>query len=94
MPLELSNGANVFEKLSAGYTLLALDADATAVQSIHAAAAANHVPLEVVRDSFADLRRDYAAKLILVRPDQYVVWAGDSLPEEPEALLKQVTGNA
>jgi 2-polyprenyl-6-methoxyphenol hydroxylase-like FAD-dependent oxidoreductase len=93
MPLELSNGANIFEKLGAGYTLLALDADATEVQSINAAAASKGVPLEVVRDSFADRRRDYAARLVLVRPDQYVVWAGDTLPENPVALLQRVTGN-
>jgi hypothetical protein len=29
---------------------------------------------------------------VLVRPDQYVVWAGDQAPADPMAMLRQVTG--
>jgi 2-polyprenyl-6-methoxyphenol hydroxylase-like FAD-dependent oxidoreductase len=92
MPLELSSGANVFEKLGAWYTLLALDAADADVQVMQGAAGSVHVPLEIVRDSSADQRRDYAARLILVRPDQYVVWSGDTPPANPAALLQRVTG--
>jgi hypothetical protein len=46
----------------------------------------------VVRDSFEAEREAYQARLILVRPDQYVVWAGDEAPPDPAAVLKRVTG--
>jgi len=32
--------------------------------------------------------------LILVRPDQYVVWAGDTAPGDAISLLRKVTGLA
>jgi hypothetical protein len=93
MPLELSNGSNVFEHLGPWYTLLALDADPTAVQTLQSAAADLHVPLEVVCDTYADTRRNYAARLTLVRPDQYIVWSSDLLPSDPVALFRRITGN-
>jgi hypothetical protein len=94
MPLELSSGKNAYETLGQWYTLLALGADDSDVHALREAAARVHVPLEVVCDRSVDARRDYAAKLILARPDQYVVWSGDRLPEDPVAVLQRVTGNA
>jgi hypothetical protein len=94
MPLALSNGTNVFEHLGPSYTLLALDADPAAVEALQSAAADLHVPLKIVCDTYADTRRNYAAKLILVRPDQYIVWSSDELPGDPVALLRRVTGKS
>ncbi|HEU0167141.1 MAG TPA: FAD-dependent monooxygenase [Chloroflexota bacterium] len=88
-PRALTNGRNVFEELGDGLTLLALDADPTPIE--HAAKAAN-VPLKVVRDTFAGDREAYEAHLVLVRPDQYVVWTGNEPPADAAALLKRVTG--
>src|SRR5213075_1112829 len=72
-PKELSSGRNVFEELSDGFTLLALDAADQAVRSLADAALHTNVPLKVIRDSYAGGREQYAARLVLVRPDQYVV---------------------
>jgi len=30
--------------------------------------------------------------MILVRPDQYVVWTGDTAPEDVEQVMRTVTG--
>jgi 2-polyprenyl-6-methoxyphenol hydroxylase-like FAD-dependent oxidoreductase len=91
-PQELSSGRNVYEELGPDFTLLALDADEAAVSAIEAAARSLSVPLKVLRDSFAGSSEAFEARLILVRPDQYVVWAGDAAPPDIEALLRRVTG--
>jgi 2-polyprenyl-6-methoxyphenol hydroxylase-like FAD-dependent oxidoreductase len=93
-PQPLSSGRNAFQELGSGFTLLALDAGEAAVQAIEAEARVAGVPLKVVRDSFADGREAYEARLVLVRPDQYVVWAGDEAPPNGAALLRKVAGQA
>jgi hypothetical protein len=90
-PLPLSTGRNVFEELGNGFTLIALDADDAAVRAFEETAAALSVPLAVVRDTFADGREVYGRRLVLVRPDQYVAWAGDETPDV-EAVLRTVPG--
>ncbi|HJT77057.1 MAG TPA: FAD-dependent monooxygenase [Gemmataceae bacterium] len=92
-PRLLADGRNVYEALGQDFTLLAFAADAEAA-AIERAAGSLGIPLTVVRDRYdGDVRR-YAAKLVLVRPDQYVVWAGDEAPPDPAALLRKVTGRS
>ncbi len=91
-PRELSSGRNVFEELGDGFTLLALDADEASVQTLSSIAQAARVPLKVVRDTAGDGREKYEARLVLVRPDQYVVWAGDAAPSDADAIVRHVTG--
>ena len=52
------------------------------------------MPLTIVRDTYADGRTAYAAKLILVRPDRYVAWLGDGGPADAAAILRKVAGRA
>jgi hypothetical protein len=91
-PKVLSHGRNVFEDLGDGFTLLALDAPEASVRALEDAARQRSIPLKVIRDSTAGGREDYAARLVLVRPDQYVVWAGDEAPGEPDTMLARVAG--
>ena len=93
-PRRLSSGRDVFEELGPGFTLLAFDADCAVVRAFEEAAAALRVPLAVVRDTYADDRRAYEARLVLVRPDQYVAWAGDGAPTDVAHLLRRATGRA
>ena len=79
-------------ELGPGFTLLALDASDAAVAAFEGAAKAEGVPLNVVRDTAADDRRAYEAKLILVRPDQYVVWMGDDAPGDEQRVVRRVVG--
>ena len=81
-------------ELGTGFTLLAFGADDTAVQSLEGAAQSLKVPLKVIRDTQEDGREKYEAKLVLVRPDQYIVWCGDSAPDDASGVLKKVTGQA
>jgi 2-polyprenyl-6-methoxyphenol hydroxylase-like FAD-dependent oxidoreductase len=91
-PIPLSSGKNVFEAPGAGLTLLALDAPAGAVSGFEDAARQLRVPLTVVRDDRQERRGDYGSSLILVRPDEYVVWTADTAPANPKAILTRVIG--
>ena len=91
-PQQLSNGRNLFEELGMGFTLFAFDADATTVTAFEKAAAVLGVPLKLVRDTYSGGRQAYEARLILVRPDQYIVWAGDAPPMEPADIVGKAIG--
>jgi 2-polyprenyl-6-methoxyphenol hydroxylase-like FAD-dependent oxidoreductase len=92
-PQQLSIGRNVFEELGDCYSLLVFDAGPLS-KPFEKAAQALGMPLKVIEDTDEAGRREYAARLILVRPDQYVVWAGDSPPNDAGALLRRVAGIA
>jgi 2-polyprenyl-6-methoxyphenol hydroxylase-like FAD-dependent oxidoreductase len=91
-PQVLSSGRNVFEELGCGFTLVALDSDARAVQAFEQAATALGIPLKIIRDSARDGREAFERKLILVRPDQYVAWTGDAMPPDACAVLACAVG--
>jgi hypothetical protein len=91
-PQMLSNQKNIFEELGEGFTLLAFDAPDEAVDDFEQAAKALNVPLKTICDNFLEGCAAYESRLILVRPDQFVVWAGNELPENVTALLRKVTG--
>jgi len=55
-------------------------------------ARARHIPLKVIRDTCTGGREDYEARLVLVRPDQYVVWTGDAAPADTDAVMRTVVG--
>jgi 4-hydroxyisophthalate hydroxylase len=92
-PRAMASGRNAFESLGTGFTLLALDAPEGATDGLEAAATELGVPLTVVRDGAGDAA-SYGARLILVRPDQFVAWTGDEAPSEAQALLRKVTGRS
>jgi 2-polyprenyl-6-methoxyphenol hydroxylase-like FAD-dependent oxidoreductase len=86
-PQLLSSGRNVFEELGAGFTLLAFGAEEATAAAFANAAQRLHLPLKVVRDSYDQGRRDYKAKLILVRPDRYVAWCSSAPLENAHSIL-------
>jgi 2-polyprenyl-6-methoxyphenol hydroxylase-like FAD-dependent oxidoreductase len=91
-PQKLSSGRDVFEELGRGFTLLAFDAADADVRAFEQAAASLKVPLKVVRDGYADGRVKYEARMILARPDQFIVWVGDSVPADASAIMRKVVG--
>jgi 2-polyprenyl-6-methoxyphenol hydroxylase-like FAD-dependent oxidoreductase len=94
VPQALSSGRNVFEEFGDGYTLLAFGVDESAVQPFEQAAGRLAVPLKVVRDSYADGRLKYGVRMILVRPDQFIVWTGDAAPADADAIMRTVSGRS
>lgn len=91
-PSSLSSGKNVFEVLGTGFTLLSFDGDDAAVAAFEDAADRFGVPLTVIRDTAEGERGRYQARLILVRPDEYVVWVGDAAPADASDVLERVAG--
>lgn len=82
-PLELGSGLNAYDCLGQGFTLFA----STDPGDFAAAAETLHVPLQIVRDS----NHRYGASLILVRPDQFVAWTGDTAVNA-ESILRKAAG--
>jgi 4-hydroxyisophthalate hydroxylase len=91
-PRALSSGRNVFEALGPGFTLLCFDADPGPVDTFIRVAERTGMPLKVVHDSYAGERTAYEAPLVLIRPDQFIAWAGEVLPDDPIALIERCVG--
>jgi 2-polyprenyl-6-methoxyphenol hydroxylase-like FAD-dependent oxidoreductase len=91
-PQPLSTGRNVFEELGPGFTLLSFGRDEVAAEAFLQSAAAQRVPLKVVRDTWTGGRERYEAGLVLVRPDQFVAWAGDQPDPSPSEIMKRSLG--
>jgi 2-polyprenyl-6-methoxyphenol hydroxylase-like FAD-dependent oxidoreductase len=90
-PRPLSGGGNVYDKLGDGFSLIALDAAENTIASFEKAAKSLQLPLTIIRDSFAGGREEYGARMILVRPDHYVAWGGESV--DAAAILKKASGH-
>ena len=93
-PQPLSGGRYLPEELGRDFALIALGVSDEATQPIEAAAKELKVPLRVIRDTYDGGRQHFESQMVLVRPDHYVVWAGDTLPNDAKALLSQVVGIA
>ncbi|MGP0088862.1 MAG: FAD-dependent monooxygenase [Xanthobacteraceae bacterium] len=93
-PQSLSSGRNIFERLGEWFSLLAFDVEDSMVLTFEATAKALRIPLSIIRDTFADGREAYGHRLILVRPDQFVVWAGNDMPADISDLLTKAIGGS
>jgi 2-polyprenyl-6-methoxyphenol hydroxylase-like FAD-dependent oxidoreductase len=92
-PRKLTSGRDVFEELGGGFALLAFGVEDTAVEPFAVSARARNIPLRIIRDTCAGGREAYAAPLVLVRPDQYVAWTGDTAPVDADAIMRKVVGS-
>ncbi len=90
-PQPLSRGGTVFDALGEGFTLLAFGAAEHQVARFREAAEREGMPLAIVTDTQADGRERYEAPLVLVRPDQFVAWAGTNT-DDTGSILRRVRG--
>jgi len=93
-PQSLSSGRNIFEELSDDFTLAAFGATDEACADFQHAASELRIPLKVLRDAPSGGRERYEANFILVRPDQYVAWAGDTAFAGAAKILRRAIGVA
>ena len=87
----LADGTSLYDRFGPGFTLLCTQGgDATPLAE---AAAQCGIPLTVLSPGEPRLQSLYAARFVLIRPDQHVAWRGDTLPS-PGPLFDRVTGRA
>ena len=94
-PATLSSGENVFEALGEGYTLLAFGTDEANRQVLADAAHAAGVPLKIVHQAVGSEADRYNAPWVLVRPDQFIAWVGESLQvddQQAQELFQRIRG--
>ncbi len=91
-PAKLGDGSDIYDHLGSGFTLLAANMRATLVQDFRASAATLGVPLKIVYDGSGAARDRYGADFVLIRPDQFVTWAGEQTSADAEAILKRAVG--
>jgi 2-polyprenyl-6-methoxyphenol hydroxylase-like FAD-dependent oxidoreductase len=89
----LPDGRSLYDRLGADYTLLRVAGAADPAPLIRAARTAG-VPLEFV-DAVGQVPAEtYGAPLVLVRPDQHVVWRGGLEATAPDRLIGLIRGAA
>jgi hypothetical protein len=92
-PASQPDGQNVYDRLGPAFTLLAFDAPPATLAQFRAAAQALSLPLNIVEAVQTDETARYGASLVLVRPDQFVAWAGAvASQEDAQLVLSTVSG--
>nr|WP_163500540.1 FAD-dependent monooxygenase [Halomonas socia] len=96
VPRALPEGGTTHDRLGTGFSLIALGQPSAAAGFVDAATALG-IPLTIVESTAPgsnDETVDYGASLILVRPDQFVAWAGDTVSGDLGAagILKLAVG--
>jgi 2-polyprenyl-6-methoxyphenol hydroxylase-like FAD-dependent oxidoreductase len=85
-------GSSLFDRLGPSFTLLRLGTGAGATDALENAARKHGIPLTVLDIAIPEARALYGRDLALIRPDQYIAWRGDRVPDDPDHLLARVTG--
>ena len=91
-PATRSDGAELWDQLGSGFTLLNLMGSTTLSTAFASAAKARGMPLATLDQPDAGLAEHYRAEAILVRPDHFVVWAGAALEADPNLILDRAIG--
>jgi len=85
------DGRSMLDLYGAGYTLVRFDRG-VATMPLETAARERGVPLAVADVADEAIARLYERKLVLVRPDGFVAWRGDSAPSNAFEILAILRG--
>lgn len=87
----LADGRSTLDLFGRGFTLLRFSGAPDAAP-LADAAAQRGIPMDVVSIDDPAIGALYVRKLVLVRPDGYVAWRGDALPDGTLELIDRVRG--
>jgi hypothetical protein len=87
----LIDGKSTLDLFGDGFVLLRFDR-LVDVSALETAARRRGLPLRTIDIDHAEARKLYLNRLVLVRPDGFVAWRSESLPDQPEALVDIVRG--
>lgn len=88
---ERGQGGSLFDHFGKGFTLLRFNS-ALDTSALELAASRRGIPLTVLDNKIAEAREIYDRDLVLIRPDYYIAWRGDALPDDLDTLLAKITG--
>lgn len=88
----LPDGRSVLDLFGDGFVLLRLGEDAPDGAPLAAAATACGMPLQIIGLDDPNIHALYECNLALVRPDGHVAWRGNTLPQDPAAVIDRVRG--
>lgn len=89
-PYALPDGRNLFDHLGAGFTLFDFSGEGLSA-SFAELAATKGMPLDVVVET-SKAAAHYKNKLLLVRPDNFVSWVGNKVPDNVDEVLNTAIG--
>ncbi|MGI8459181.1 MAG: FAD-dependent monooxygenase [Propionibacteriaceae bacterium] len=89
--VRLAGGAELYDRLGPGYTLVDLSGRRAGLPLVERAARLR-VPVHHLEVDDAVVRSVWERDLVLVRPDEHVAWRGDVLPADLDDLLLTVSG--
>ncbi|CAN5514160.1 FAD-dependent oxidoreductase [soil metagenome] len=88
----MKDGRSTLDLYGRGFVLLRFGADAASSRALENAAREQQVPLTVIDIVEPEIAALYERKLVLVRPDGFVAWRGDSLPRDADAIVRTIRG--
>ena len=84
---------SLYDQFGFEFTLLCFDGgDKNIMGPLTSTAKSAGLLLSVVDVAGEEARELYQSNFALIRPDQIVAWRGDQLPEEPEKIIRVLTG--
>ncbi len=91
-PRPLPDEQDLWDMLGPGFTLLDLTGNADLQRRFDAATKPRGIPLEILDLADAGLLKTYGAEAILVRPDNFIAWAGSANDCDAAGIIDQATG--
>ena len=85
-------GSSIFDRLGKGFTLIRLSNCNADTHPLEKTAEMRGIPLKVLNVVVPEAVDLYERSMVLVRPDQYIAWRGDALPQDCDELLDRVCG--
>ncbi|WP_445374193.1 FAD-dependent oxidoreductase [Photorhabdus tasmaniensis] len=83
---------SLFDILGTGFNLLRVGEYLTDVSELLDQAYQRKIPMKVIDLPGYDAWQLYQARLLLVRPDQYIAWKGDKVPDNAGSILDRIIG--